>query len=89
MAGIPLRLLVAPGQAYDNRARLSSLARRASPPRVVIAHGDHDTLIPDRMGKALAQVVPGTRFLSVHGAGHNDAVLALPDALALALEPPR
>jgi pimeloyl-ACP methyl ester carboxylesterase len=58
---------------YDNAANLRALARAKMPP-LTILHGDDDTLIPSRMGRELAALVPGSRFELVPGAGHGDVV---------------
>jgi pimeloyl-ACP methyl ester carboxylesterase len=84
-----LRALIVPAQAFDNRARLASLAGRAHPPQVAIAHGNLDDVIPEWMGRELARAVPGARFLPLPGIGHNGAVQALPLLLALVQEPNR
>jgi len=57
---------------YDNRARLSELAARQHPPRVLILHGDDDRLVPVSMGRQLASMFPGMiTFRDVPGADHN------------------
>lgn len=60
---------------FDNRGRMNELAARATPPSVLILHGDHDTFIPQTMGRALAAAHPAfTRFEPVVGAGHDDVL---------------
>jgi hypothetical protein len=57
---------------FDNSARLRELAARPNPPRVIIFHGDADTLVPITMGRQLAAMFPAMiTFQSVPGAGHN------------------
>ncbi len=61
---------------FDNRARLDELAHRSPPPDVHIFHGDSDEVVPQRMGRALAESHPEMiDFQSIPGADHN----ALPD----------
>ncbi len=60
---------------FDNLARLDDISRWAKRPRVLILHGDCDTLIPLDMGRMLAAAHPGfTRFECVHGASHDNIV---------------
>jgi len=60
---------------FDNRARLRELAARPNPPRVLILHGDADSLVPIAMGRQLASMFPGMiMFHAVPGAGHNTVV---------------
>jgi uncharacterized protein len=71
--GWPLCLLLR--QNFDNSARLDELARRSSPPHVDIFHGDHDELIPQRMGITLAKRHPQMiRFHPVPEAQHNNII---------------
>jgi pimeloyl-ACP methyl ester carboxylesterase len=73
MVGWPLCLLLR--HNFDNGARLSELAARASPPRVTIFHGDADTTIPISMGRQLAALYPEMiTFHAVPGAGHNSVL---------------
>ena len=72
---------------FDNLGRLDELSRRAARPRVLILHGDRDTLIPLEMGRALAAAHPDfVRFESVPGAGHDDIVIASGPRLQKALD---
>ena len=72
---------------FDNRARLDELARRSTPPPVVIFHGDSDTLVPQWMGRALAAAHPVfTRMISVPGADHNDTAYLARDEIRAALD---
>lgn len=60
---------------FDNRARLRELAARPNPPRVLILHGDADSLVPIAMGRQLASMFPRMiTFEAVPGAGHNTVV---------------
>ena len=69
---------------FDNLARLDDLAARAKPPRVLVLHGDHDTLIPPAMGRALAAAHPAfVHYETVVGATHDNVVArAFPRLLA-------
>ena len=72
---------------FDNVARLDEIALRPVLPRVLILHGDHDTLIPQEMGRSLAGKHPDfTRFESVPGAGHDDIVAVSGARLQAALD---
>jgi uncharacterized protein len=44
----------------------------AGRPRVLLLHGDRDTLIPPAHSDALAALAPGTEVQRIVGAGHND-----------------
>ena len=44
-----------------------------SVPTLVIS-GEHDALIPNCYGKKMADRIPGSRFVLIHGAGHNPMV---------------
>jgi len=59
---------------YDNVESLRAIERHGMPP-LTILHGDRDRLIPQRMGRALADVVAGARFVSVAGADHRSVVI--------------
>jgi uncharacterized protein len=48
-----------------------SRVREARSP-VLVVHGTADTLVPFRMGEALAEAAASSTFLQVDGAGHND-----------------
>lgn len=62
---------------FDSRERLDELAKRASPPRVLICHGGQDEIIPVDMGKELAARHPSMcRFNEFPAVNHN----WLPDA---------
>ena len=57
---------------FDNRARLGQLAGRPEPPRVAIFHGKKDEVIPERMGRELANMYPKMiMFHEVPEASHN------------------
>jgi pimeloyl-ACP methyl ester carboxylesterase len=58
---------------YDNVESLRRIRARGAPP-LSILHGEADSLIPHEMGKALADLVPGSHFELVPGAGHQDVV---------------
>jgi pimeloyl-ACP methyl ester carboxylesterase len=60
---------------FDNRARMAELAARPQPPRVTIFHGSADTLIPEEMGRSLAEAFPKmATFHEVADADHNSVV---------------
>ena len=72
---------------FNNIARLDEIAHRAARPSILILHGDHDTLIPQYMGRLLAERHPDfTRFESVPGAGHDDIVAVSGARLQAALD---
>lgn len=52
---------------FDNKAKAPELRL----PTLVV-HGSADEIVPFRMGKELAQLIPGAQFLPVQGVGHND-----------------
>ncbi|MCX7046720.1 MAG: alpha/beta hydrolase [Candidatus Sumerlaeota bacterium] len=57
---------------FDNRARLTELAQRASPPSVTIFHGSVDEIIPVKMGRELAAAFPKmTEYHEIKNADHN------------------
>ncbi len=71
-AGILGSLVVS--QQFDNMAQLMKLASRERPPKVIIIHGDRDTVCPVEMGRELAQrhpemielqEIPGGSHLSI------------------------
>src|SRR5262245_34833213 len=48
---------------------------------VLVLHGDHDSVIPYRLGQRLFASLPGPKtFVTIHGGDHNDAVPADPEA---------
>lgn len=56
---------------FDNRARLSDLARRRPRPGLIIIHGDADPVVPVRMGRELAALYPDwITYHEVHRANH-------------------
>lgn len=58
---------------FDNRARLDELAKRASPPRVMVCHGSKDSVIPVEMGRELGARHPAfTRIVEFPGVDHAD-----------------
>jgi pimeloyl-ACP methyl ester carboxylesterase len=59
----------------DNKKRLDELAKRESPPPVVIFHGTNDELIPDSMGMALASRHPSmVTYISLEGVPHGTLI---------------
>lgn len=68
------------GDRFDSLARLP----RVSAP-VLVAHGDHDEIVPFELGERLfAAALAPKRFVRIAGADHNDALgrTALLDAVA-------
>lgn len=61
---------LAPLLVADRFDTLSKIGRVRSP--VVILHGALDEIVPVTMGRRLAASRPGTRYIEVAGAGHND-----------------
>jgi uncharacterized protein len=73
LTGTPIGWLV--GHRFDNEARLNEVAARDPRPPVDILHGDRDEMIPQAMGRRLAEAHPGwVRFVSVPRADHNRVV---------------
>ena len=60
----------------DGKSRFAGLAGLRVPTLVI--HGDADPLIPPRAGRATAALVPGARFLSIQGMGHDFPAQAMP-----------
>jgi hypothetical protein len=57
---------------FDSKSRIA----RVHAPLLVI-HGDHDQVVPYRLGRELYEAAPGPKaFWTVEGAGHNDIVEA-------------
>jgi 3-oxoadipate enol-lactonase len=69
------------GNGYDV---LDSLVRIAIPTLVVAASADR--LIPPAATRAIADAVPGARYVEIEGSGHM-VVVEQPDALARSLDP--
>jgi len=63
----PVRLLVR--HPFDTRAR----ARYIGVP-VLVMHGDADTVIPVRHGRALSTAFPDVRYVEVAGMGHQETL---------------
>jgi pimeloyl-ACP methyl ester carboxylesterase len=69
--GWPLYLLLQ--HNYDNDKRLAELYARPADqrPKVIIAHGDADHVVPISMGRKLAEMFPDmVRFEDIHDADH-------------------
>jgi len=62
----PLAPLVVP----DRLDNLAKIGRVRMP--IVILHGTRDEVIPVRMGRALAVAAPGSRYIEVPAARHNE-----------------
>lgn len=73
VVGIPLCYLLL--HHYDNRARLSELAARETPPAVTIIHGDNDSVVPVAMGRALSRMFPHmVTYLEIQNGDHNSVL---------------
>lgn len=60
---------------FDNRARLNELVEHNPTARIVIIHGDRDSVVPFEQGEELSQLHPGvTRLVRVPGANHVDVM---------------
>lgn len=58
---------------YDNVKALRAILAGKPSPKVTILHGRADTLVPIKMGRALAQLDPQQiRFVEIPGADHNE-----------------
>jgi pimeloyl-ACP methyl ester carboxylesterase len=85
VVGSPLCYLLT--HRYDNVAALRAIQAKGLPP-LTILHGAEDSLIPPRMGQALARVAPGSHFELVPGAEHGDVTdVAAPRLRSLLAEP--
>ena len=77
---MPSITLPVPGggtRVHTTRERLGELARMP----VTVVHGDHDRLVPLAHGRALAEGIPGSRFVLLEGGAH---VLTTDDEFGLA-----
>lgn len=84
--GWPLCLLLR--HRFDNRARLAELGRRLPRPAVVILHGGADTLVPVRMGRELAGIMPGwIEYHEIAGADHITVQMIGENQILKALAP--
>ncbi len=57
----------------DRRARLQGVRVPS-----MVVHGTDDPLIPERAGKATARLIPGARYVPIHGMGHDFPSAAMP-----------
>ncbi|CAL8896115.1 hypothetical protein KVA01_23150 [Kocuria varians] len=64
--------------------RTAALARITAPTLVI--HGDHDRIVRPDGGPATARAIPGARFVSIPGMGHQVHPLAVPRLLPLITE---
>ena len=64
----PVRLGQASGQLL--RADWSDVLPRIGTPTLVV-WGEHDTLCPPTIGRRIVERVPGSRLVTIDGAGHN------------------
>ena len=72
---------------FDNQTRLDELAKRGRPPRVLVLHGERDSLIPPAMGRALAAAHPDfVHFEPIAEADHDDVVAIARVRLLAALD---
>ena len=63
---LPLTALLTRGE-LPNAERAAAMSEP-----LLVVHGTADRVVPYDEGLLLAQAVPGARFLSVPGAGHDD-----------------
>jgi pimeloyl-ACP methyl ester carboxylesterase len=56
---------------YDNRARLREIIARDPGVPITIFHGNHDKIIPVRMGRELAGLFPTIEYREVANGDHN------------------
>jgi pimeloyl-ACP methyl ester carboxylesterase len=56
---------------YDNRARLREIIIREPELPITIFHGNHDKIIPVRMGRELAELSPNIEYREVANGDHN------------------
>ncbi len=56
---------------YDNRARLREIIARDPQVPITIIHGDHDKIIPVRMGQELAALSPLIKYREIPNGDHN------------------
>jgi pimeloyl-ACP methyl ester carboxylesterase len=66
------------------RTTIEAVATLAMP--ALVLHGDEDTVVPFSYGVELAQILPGSRFVKLEGAGHNFLVAAGETASQAVLE---
>lgn len=52
---------------WDSRTR----AEQVRVPTLIV-HGDHDEVVPYRMGQEIAGIIPGARLVTLRGRGHNN-----------------
>ncbi|MEX2581046.1 MAG: alpha/beta hydrolase [Verrucomicrobiales bacterium] len=74
---------------YDNETAIDDLLQRDPSASVTIFHGEDDLLVPDKMGRALADRDPSgehVRYRSVPGFGHNDILRAISGELIAMFE---
>ena len=62
---LPVRYLVR--DKYENEEKVAALTLAA-----LVIHGTNDEVVPHRMGRRIAELLPGAEWISVPGGGHND-----------------
>jgi len=62
---LPVRYLVR--DRYESEQKVTSLALPA-----LVMHGTHDEVVPQRMGRRIAELLPDAEFVSIPGGRHND-----------------
>ena len=79
MVGGPLSHLLI--ENCDNRRNLAAALRRNPDVQVAVFHGGDDEVIPMRMGRELAQRVPGANFFPIEGGDHVDVLTRAHDQI--------
>jgi pimeloyl-ACP methyl ester carboxylesterase len=86
VVGWPLCLLLA--HRFDNQARLAELAKRSSPPEVIILHGDRDGTVPVEMSRHLARLFHGwIQYHELPGKGHQVYITDVPAPILASIFP--
>jgi pimeloyl-ACP methyl ester carboxylesterase len=83
LVGGPLSYLLI--ENYDNRARLSEIARLNPHAKVTIFHGTDDEVIPFQMGQALGRQFSFVQFVAVPGGDHVSVLHQARDRIIAAM----
>jgi pimeloyl-ACP methyl ester carboxylesterase len=70
---------------YDNRARLKEIIARDPQVPITIIHGDHDKIIPVRMGRELAALSLGIEYREIPNGDHNYILVTARDEIIAAM----
>lgn len=77
-------------QQFDSMGRLSKLAARERPPKVVVIHGDRDAVCPVEMGREIARKYPEmVEYHEVEGGDHLSIFARAAGLLFEAMQPER